>query len=70
MQPDTVDQINLPLRIPEALANNKHVEPNHRTGGKCDQVVIIFSFVKKDKVASRLGLPRFGFSWAEIALPF
>ena len=33
------DRFDLPLRIPEALPNNKHVEPNHGTSGKRDHVV-------------------------------
>jgi hypothetical protein len=48
MQPDAVDRIDLPLRIPEALPNNNDVKPNHGTGGKRDQVVHIFSSVQKE----------------------
>ena len=64
------DRFGLPLRIPEALPNNNDVEPNHGTGGKRDHVVHNFSLCKKDKIAPRIGLPRFGFGCAEIALPF
>src|SRR5437773_7405887 len=39
VQPTLFDRFDLPLRIPEALPNNKHVEPNHGTGGKRDHVV-------------------------------
>jgi hypothetical protein len=72
MQPDAADRFDLPLRIPEALANNKHGEPNHRTGGKCDHEVHNFFLCAKriGGARPRIGLPRFGFSWAEIALPF
>ena len=47
MQPDAVDRIDLPLRIPEALPNNKHVEPNHGTGGKRDHVAHNFFLCAK-----------------------
>jgi hypothetical protein len=69
-QPDAVDRFELPLRIPEALPNNNDVEPKHGTGGNRDHVVHNFSLRKKDKIAPRIGLPRFGFAWAEIALAF
>jgi hypothetical protein len=65
------DRIILPLRIPKALANNKYVGPNHGTGGKRDHVVHnFFPCAKRTGTRQQIGLARFGFSWAEIALPF
>jgi hypothetical protein len=57
--------------MPEALPDNNHVEPNHGTGGKRDHVVhIFFLCAKRIGIAPRIGLPRFGFSWAEIEALF